>query len=238
MSHLLFVSRLQSKALKKRTNQPLYLEFGVSEETAPYLVTSTTSLMWINEPHPGPSVKAAIRTVGLGEFFREVIEQVVLMGTQMQWGNVHPLTLEGIKAAIDHVEFYELGPVELLIPRANKGEDPALEDPMMEAGDEDSEEPDLDTEEDELPPEVADLMSPEMRPLIEDLGVPFRPSSWVPDGTIVVVPKDRQYVGGVSRVTTKKIGGVVHNAARGIAVARGAAPDELAGSTLPDADAG
>lgn len=82
------------------------------------------------------------------------------------------------------------------------------------------------------------LIPPELRSLIEESRLPFRASAWVPDGTIIVVPKDRNFVGLVHQVTAKKIVGVVHNAARGIAIVQGVARNELADRPLPEADAG
>ncbi len=231
MSHLLVVTRLRSKAMQRKTNVPLMMEYNVSDETAPYLVSSSVGVMWIHEVHPNNIVKAAVRTATISGFFAEVVEAVVDMGRAQRWGNVHPLSLEGLRAAVAHVEFYDLGPVELLTPRAHQAgddPDPSVDEEELEGG----------------PPkkpkrvEMVDLMPSELRPLIEDIGLPFRPSSWVPEGTIVVVPKDRAFVGVVNRVTSKKLSGVVHNAARGIAVVRGSVPDELAGSALPNPDAG
>jgi len=216
MSNLLTVQRIQSKALQRKGTVPLMVEYGVSPDTAPYLVSSTSSVMWINAVHPGDMVKAAVRKMSVDDFFREVLEATMAMGRQQKWGNVHPLTLEGLQAAVEHVEFYDLGPVELLIPRTRPVE------------------PDEDDER-VIP---VDLMPPELRPLIEDMGLPFRPSSWVPDSTIVVVPKDRTFVGVVSKITTTQIAGVVHNAARGIAIVQGSDPDELVGSPLQVPDAG
>jgi len=212
---------------------PLILEFQVPEETAPYLVSSSSSVLWINEAHPGSLIKAAVRESTPGAFFREVIEAVAAMGLQQEWGNVHPLTVEGLQAAIDHVSYYELGPLELLTPRAH---------PAGSTGE--------DEDEDEAPPKApwakekpqrvspAALMPPGLRPLLEEVGLPFRPSAWVPEGTVIVVPKDRSFVGVVSQVTPKKIAGVVHNAARSIGIAQGSPLHELAGSTLPDTDVG
>lgn len=222
MAHLLSVHRLKSSAMQRRSNTPLLIEFHVNEETAPYLVSSSAGVMWIDEPHPNNIIKAAVRDVLPGEFFAEVIEAVQIMGRQMQWGNVQPLTIEGIREAVAHVEFYELGPVELLTPRAHKN-----------VPDEEDLETDSNEGEGESLPtarrvDPVDLMPPELRPLIEETGLPFRPSSWVPEGTIVVVPRDRSYVGLLSKVTANKIAAVVHNAARGIAIAYGA-PSELAG---------
>lgn len=226
MSHLLHISRLQSKATQRKGVMPLMLEFQVPEETAPYLVSSSSSVMWINEA-PGSLVKAAVRESTPGAFFQEIIKAVAKMGLQQEWGNVHPLTVEGLQAAIDHVAFYDLGPLELLTPRAH----PAGSAPG-------------DDEDEEMSPEApqrvapAALMPPGLRPLLEAAGLPFRPSAWVPEGTVVVVPRDRSYVGMASQVTPKKIAGVVHNAARGIGIAQGTPPHELVDRTLPDPDAG
>ena len=129
--------------------------------------------------------------------------------------------MEGLRAAVDHLEFYELGALELLIPRSHTGSVAMLDDQDDGEG----------VEEDGKRVELVDLMPPELRPLIEEIGLPFRPSSWVPDGTIIVVPKDRAFVGVASLVTAKKIAGVVHNAARGMAIAQGPAHNELAAGT-------
>jgi hypothetical protein len=217
MSHLLVVTGLHVKALQRKGTLPLILEFQVAVETAPYLVSSSSSVMWITDRHPGNIVKAAVRDCTVGEFFTEVIDAVATMGRQQNWGNVHPLTIDGLLAAVDHVAFYDLGPLELLIPRTHLNDVAFLDD---EDGGEEA-------EDDGKRVEPVDLMPLGLRPLIEETGLPFRPSSWVPDGTIVVVPKDRAFVGVVNKLTPKKIAGVVHNAARGIAIVRGAVQDEL-----------
>jgi len=232
MSHLLHVSRLQSKAVGRKGVVPLMLEYTVPEETAPYLVSSSSSVMWITELHPNSTIKAAIREMTVGEFFREVVEAVAAMGRQQNWGNVHPLTHEGLAAAIDHVAFYELEPLELLIPRTHPAMSVSLDD-----GDEDDDGDEADPDLKVVTP--ASLMPPDLRPFIEEAGIPFRPSAWVPDGMMIVVPKDRTFVGVVSQVTSKKIAGVVHNAARGIAIiVQGDVPDELADQPLPEPDVG
>jgi len=218
MSHLLGVMRLQTKAMQKNGNTPIIVDFNVSEETAPYLVSSSSSVMWINEAHPGSLVRAAVRAVSVNDLYLEVIEAVAVMGRQQQWGNVQPLTHEGLAAAIDHLNFYDLGPLELLTPRAHPTRD-SQKDP--EGG----------STEGAI---RVDRMPPDLRPFIEESGLLFRPSSWVPDGAIVVVPRDRTFVGLVTRVTPKKLAAVVHNAARGIAIVQGTAPNELVSSPSPE----
>ena len=219
MSHLLHVSRLPSKAVMRKGVLPLMVEFTVPEETGPYLVSSSASVLWINEAQPGGLVNAAVRAVSLGDFFQEVLLSVAAMGRNMEWGNVHPLTVEGLQAAIDHVSSYELEPLELLIPRAH----PFGSTPL--------------TEEDHAVNPLArvSLLPDDIRPLLAEFGLPFRPCAWIPDGTIVVVPKDRLFVGVVSQVTAQKLAGVVHNAARGIGIAQGGV-GALADRSLPGPD--
>lgn len=181
LSHLLAVQRYQSKAMQRKGTLPLWLECPVPPETAPYLVTSTSSVMWIEEPHPGNLVRAAVRETEVTSFYQEVVEAVRAMGETLSWGNVHPMTLEGIQAAIEHVEFYETGPVELLVPKG-------------------------------FPMGVDSLLGA--------TGLMYKPCSWLPEGTALVVPKDRGYIGWATRLTPRKIAGVVHNAARTIAILR------------------
>jgi len=202
MSHLLHLTRLKSKAVQRGAT-PLILEYPVSPETAPYLVSSSSSVMWIHEPHPNDMVKAAVREVKPGPFFWEAIEAVMAMGRQAEWGNVHPLTKEGLRAAVNHVESYDLTDLELLVPRRH---------PLKET--------EQDAEEDEGDGEVGETV-PSIQSLVDGLGLPLRPSSWLPSDCVVVVPKDRTYVGLVNLVTPKSLAGVIHNAARGIGIASG-----------------
>lgn len=215
MSHLLYVMTLKSKAMQHKGHVPLMVEFTVSPDTAPYLVTSSSSTMWIVEPHPGPMVRAAVRQMNVWDLYQEILESVAAMGRQHQWGNVQPLTVAGLRAAIDHVDFYDQGPLELLIPRAH----PAKEaDPSEREG---------EAQEKPKRAELVNLMPPELRLLLEDVVLPFRTCSWVPPNTIIVVPKDRGFVGVASRVSAGKLAAVVHNAARGIAIVQGSNSDEL-----------
>jgi len=118
MSNLLQVIRYRPKALAKQNTAPLIMEFDVSAETAPYLVSSTRSLLWIEEPHPGNIIKAAVRSCGSpGDLFMDVLREVSQKGREMRWGNVHPYSEEGLKAAIEHVDYYEMGELELLVPQ-------------------------------------------------------------------------------------------------------------------------
>lgn len=116
MSNLLQIIRSAPKSLQKKGTVPLMLEFNVSRETAPYLVTSTAGVLWIEEPHPGDLIKAAVREVAVpGDLFVEAIRAVASRGLEFKWGNIHPFTEAGLDAAIDHVQSYGLPDIEILV---------------------------------------------------------------------------------------------------------------------------
>jgi len=192
MSNLLQVIRLKSQALQKKSAVPLMVDVPVNPALAPFLVSSTKGVMWIEDVHPGNVVKAAVRDItSPGEFFQEVLMAVVARGARDQWGSIHPFSEDGVRAAINHLEFYGLEDIELLVPRTRgeKNKDGAHERPAW----------------------LCD----------ESFHVPIRPSSWVPDNCVVVVPVDRDFLGTLAHFTPRQVMAVVHNPCRGIAIAQG-----------------
>jgi hypothetical protein len=121
VSNLLQVVRSHPKALQKKGVRPLILEFNVSPETAPYLVTSTTGVLWIAEPHPGDVIKSAVRDIEApGDIFAECLRAVAERGLKYRWGNTHPFTEAGLDAAVDHVQSYDLPDIEVLVGQRSK----------------------------------------------------------------------------------------------------------------------
>jgi len=208
MSYLLEIYRDKSMAMKGKKNMPLMAEVDVHPDTGPYLVSGAkTPLLWVEEPHGGTHVKAGVRQIDSpGKMFLAVLLSVEIRGRRDEWGNVHPFTPEGLQAAIDHVDYYEQGDLEVLIPRV-RGE---------KAPDE--------REKDE--PFVAANRPEWLHP--REFQLPFRPSSWLPDNCAVVVPRDRGFVGRMTHLGPKMVFVVVHNASRGIGIARSGPLDELA----------
>lgn len=201
MSNLLQVVRVRPKAAVKKGNVPLIMEFHIPPETAPYLVTSSEGLLWIESPHPGDIVKAAVREIeSPGDLFWAMTLSVAHRGKRDEWGNVHPFTKEGMLAAAAHVEDYDLGELEILAPRVR-----------VQETDEDG----------KTPYQRPDWLHHDI------LGYPVRPTSWIPDDCAVVVPKDRDFVGLLSHITSKKVAAVSHNPSRSIAIAWNGV-DELA----------
>ena len=184
MSHLLDIVRLDTKKGKV----PVMLEFPVDPSTAPYLVSSTKTLLWVPEAHPGPVIKAAAREIVLAKEFAAVLDAVYQQGLVWHWDNAHPFTQEGLEAAIAHVRYYDLDDLEILAPnvRGDQHKLGVYERPKW----------------------------------VGEMGLPVRPTSWLPDDTAVVVPKDRQFVGFVGMLTRTEGVVVVHNPSRGIGIAR------------------
>jgi hypothetical protein len=193
MSNLLLVTKLQSAALQKKQGIiPLMVEVPIDPQTAPYLVSSTSSLLWIDEPHPGDVVKAAVRQdVAPASLFLEVLESVMLKGNQEGWGNVFPFSLQGILDAIDYVKSFDLDDLEVLVPRVKIKQD--------------------DKEGYERP----EWLNP------TNIKLPLRPTSWLPENCAVVLPKDRELVGVLGHLTNKAVIVVVHNASRCFGIAKG-----------------
>ncbi len=193
MSNLLQVVQMQSQVMQKKSVLPVMVEFLVNPDCAPFLVSGSREMLWVDEAHPGNLVKAAPRRNTIpGDLFLEVVEAVAERGVKDGWGNVHPFTQQGVSAAIDYVRSFDLDNLEILVPRVRdeKNQDGAFQRPDW-------------------------LCSGEF-------GMHVRPTGWLPDDYVVVVPRDREFVGVIGHLATKIVLVVVHNAARGIAIARGA----------------
>lgn len=93
----------------RKGSVPLMVEFRVNPETAPFLVSSTRSFVWVT-PRTD-RLRAAIRVVdgdGIGGVFRDIVTRVAEAGADGKWGNVHPFTPEGVSAARAHLTYYDM----------------------------------------------------------------------------------------------------------------------------------
>ena len=97
----------------KGTNSQLTLEeIPVNRELAPYLISSMKSVTWMTHASQKNTVRAGVRERAGIE--AELVAAVVEMGSEAGWGNVHPLTTEGVMACLKHVSTYIEGPLEIL----------------------------------------------------------------------------------------------------------------------------
>ena len=89
---------------------PLMVEFRITPETAPFLVSATRSFTWVFPKRD--IVRAAIRTFpaanGIESVFTDIVTTIATLGASAQWGNVHPFTKAGFAAAKEHLDYYDL----------------------------------------------------------------------------------------------------------------------------------
>ena len=94
-----------SKFATKGKILPLAMEFPVDRSCTPVLVSGAKKAnVWLHS-HKGV-VRAAIRSSE--NFEAEIIDAVTGMGLQAEWGNVHACNLEGYKACIEYLRFYDI----------------------------------------------------------------------------------------------------------------------------------
>ena len=108
-----FLLEIPITAPKKAT--PLYIEVPVDSATAPYLVTSTKSVLWIGEALNGRMVRAAVRrgVKDKGPLYAELVEAIAKKG--LEWDSVHPRTAAGVAKAVEHVRHYGFEAVDVLV---------------------------------------------------------------------------------------------------------------------------
>ena len=177
MSHLLHLVKFDRV---KPSIKPLAFEFTASNEATPFLVSSSKSLLWINEA-PTNVVRAAVRTkTRVQAFYTEVIQEVEDVGRSCNWGNVHPFTKEGVLNAISHVQFYDLGEIECLVHPNTKEK---------------------------------------LAGVLAGSSVAYSICSWLSEDCVVVVPKDRAFLGFVGIMSSGFVS-VIQNPSRGMAIVR------------------
>lgn len=184
------------RMMNTRRRIPAMMEFEVPE-TSPYLITSSTALFWIPTSRGG-RIRAGVRPKSsTAAFFGEVVDEVVKQGQESKWGNIHPLTKDGLSEAIGHVHYYMADDSDnsnLLI----------LVHPDFEWA--------------KLDPE---WVVKDGHFLARIMGVPVAKAEWLDTDTAVVIPYNRGMVGFAIEIGEENILAVIHNASRGIGVARG-----------------
>lgn len=87
-------------------------DIPVNQELAPYLISSMKSVTWMSHASQKNTIRAGVR--GRLGIEAELVAAVIEMGAEAEWGNIHPLTTEGVQACLKHVSSYIEGPLELL----------------------------------------------------------------------------------------------------------------------------
>ena len=183
----------------------------MNPETSPFLVTKTKGgVLWIEEA-PAGKIRAGVCASTPSEIFMSVVDAVADRGQELEWGNVHPYSLEGIKAAADYLTFFGFTDMEVLVPRIRLPKKvQAKKNKKLNAAIEAA----LGKQEETLV-ERPKWLNP------KTVGLPLCPTSWLPEDCAVVVPAERAYVGELTHINTKYLAVIVHNPSRGMAIARG-----------------
>jgi hypothetical protein len=194
-SSLLQVITHEGHKDSKKGQIPLFMEFPVNSDLAPFLVTRARSgkemTLWVMRTKGG-KIKAALRQIpSLEDYWLEIIEKTRLMGLEEDWGNVHPLTRDGLLASIEHLNNFgfKLEDLEML---AHPEMQWVTVDPSW------------------------DNTGKGM--VLSLLGLPVQPTLWLPLDIVAIVPRDREMV-GFAFLTQRRVASVVHNAARGLGIA-------------------
>ena len=108
----LTASLLTIVAMPKPERPPLMLELQVpSKECAPFLVSSTRSLLWVEASDSG--VRAGVRQCSPSDLFFDLVEKVADKGESEGWGNV----VSSVEEGEEHLRYYGLDPEILLAPQ-------------------------------------------------------------------------------------------------------------------------
>lgn len=170
---------------------PLMMEFPVNPAMGPFLVSRSSSenlTLWVARCKSG-KIRSAARETTLDALYDDIVRQVILRGREEGWENTAPLTEAGVEAALAYVESYGFEDIEVLAhPNTN-----------WKA--------------------IHPAWEPEEGAMVIGLkGRKVQPAAWLDPTTIVVVPRDRAFVGFVLRFQAALVA-VVHNAPRGMGIA-------------------
>lgn len=93
-------------------NTAFMMEVPVSPEAVPIMVTGVESMIWVSAAPKGVA-RTFIRSREIQDTV--ILESIVEMSKECQWGNVLPCTAEGIKAGLNYLSDYGFQPSELEI---------------------------------------------------------------------------------------------------------------------------
>ena len=117
MANLLEIVRFNAPQSEKKVH-PLMMEFQVDPSTSPYLVSSSTDLMWLTQDSLNAEgrLRAAVRRDPRtdGDIFLRVVEAIEEISLAYEWGNVLSTAKPDLERAVAYLINYEVGDLEIL----------------------------------------------------------------------------------------------------------------------------
>lgn len=103
----------------KTDKVPLMVEMEIDPSIAPYLISTTKSFLWLDQPLRNNLVRVAIRKENLEQLFGEIVQNIYEMGVERKWENTYALTKQGLRKAIEYLHYYGIEKVEILSSESN-----------------------------------------------------------------------------------------------------------------------
>lgn len=115
-------SLLQRVDMKKLTAKkiPFLIEVPVHGSSAPFLVSGTKNLIWV-ERASNNAIKAAVRKEKLPmKLSEQIVEEIARTGREREWANNFSFSKEGLEKAVEYLRFYGIEAIEVLLPEKSK----------------------------------------------------------------------------------------------------------------------
>ena len=94
---------------------PLWMAAPVHEDLEPFLVTSSRSCCWLYATALRDGcVRTAWRKATLEKLYGELVFEIADKGRELEWGNVHPASYDGVSDAILHLADYGILDVDVI----------------------------------------------------------------------------------------------------------------------------
>lgn len=113
--------------LEREGSVALIHEFQIADSLdPPFLVSGASApLVWVEKkPRSGALRAALVQSEGkdFGDVFRSILRNLIERGQRYEYGNVHPLSREGVLSAMSYLESFGIPSVELLVSPGYEGE--------------------------------------------------------------------------------------------------------------------
>lgn len=85
----------------------------------PFLVTSTSKLLWVNKANRQGNIRSAFQNNEgslASELYANIIDEIKIKSEELDWGLVFPLSKDGLSEALRRMAYYEIEDIEFIAP--------------------------------------------------------------------------------------------------------------------------